>query len=77
MKVVTAQVEPLRMGEDAGAWWAAQAPRAIVLWALAEATAAIGGVFWFLTRDLLVLVALGGFGLGALLWTRPGRLVSG
>jgi hypothetical protein len=77
MKMLTAQLEPFKAGEDAAAWWAAQGPRAIVLWALAEATVAIGGVFWFLTRDLLVLTALGGFGLGGLLWMRPGRLVSG
>ncbi|HLB35185.1 MAG TPA: hypothetical protein VJL31_01300 [Gemmatimonadales bacterium] len=77
MKLVTAQVEPLRTGEDPDAWWMAQAPRAIVLWALAEATAAIGGVFWFLTRDLLLLIALGGFGLGALIWMRPGRMHAG
>jgi hypothetical protein len=76
MKLVTAQIEPLRAGEDAGSWWTAQAPRAIVCWALAEASAALGGVFWFLTRDPLVLLALGAFGVGALLWTRPERLVS-
>ena len=77
MKLVTAQLEPLRAGEDAGAWWAAQAPRAIVVWALAEATAALAGVFWFLTRDPLLLMALGAFALGALVWTRPGKLVAG
>lgn len=77
MKLVTAQIEPLRPGEDPGLWWATQGPRAMVFWALAEGTAALGGVFWYLTRDPLVLVALGGVGVGALLWMRPGRLVSG
>lgn len=75
MKLVTSQMEPLRAGEDERAWWAVHGPRAIVFWALAEATAAIGGVFWLLARDLLVLMALGGFGLGALIWMRPGKLV--
>ncbi|MBI2072349.1 MAG: hypothetical protein HYW06_02720 [Gemmatimonadetes bacterium] len=77
MKLVSGQIEALRTGEDAAAWWAAQGPRAIVLWALAEATAAIGGVFWYLARDPLLLVGLGGFGLGALVWMRPGKLVLG
>jgi hypothetical protein len=76
MRVVASPMEALRAGEDAAAWWLAQAPRAIVLWALAEATVAVGAVFWFLSRDLLVLIALGGFGLGALAWARPGRLIS-
>lgn len=77
MKLVAGRVEPLGMGEDADAWWRTQAPRAIVLWALAEGSAALGAVFWFLSRDQLLLVALGGFGLGALLWLRPGRLIAG
>jgi len=38
---------------------------------------AIGGVFWFLARDLPLLIALAGFGIGPLLWMRPGKLVAG
>jgi hypothetical protein len=67
----------LPAGGDRNAWWSERGPRAIVLWALAEGTAMLGAVFWFLTRDAVVFGVLVGAGLVALVLTAPGRLEQG
>jgi len=77
MKLLTGQIEPLGAGGDVALWWATHGPRALVVWALAEGTVVVGSAFWFLARDLALLIPLAGFGIGALLWMRPGRLVAG
>lgn len=41
------------------AWWAANGQRVLLPWMVAEGTATVGGVFWFLTGDIVPLVVLG------------------
>ena len=45
--------------DDCKGWWAFNGQRVMVLWALAEGTATLGGAIWFLTADSLMLVVLG------------------
>ena len=45
--------------DDRDGWWAVNGQRVIMLWVLAEGTATVGGVIWFLTADSLMLVVLG------------------
>lgn len=48
---------PLLQGGEAPAlWWAANGSRVVITWATAEGTAIIGGVFWLLTGDPVMLV---------------------
>ena len=56
---------------DPDAWWAAHGMRVLVLWVLAEGTATMGAVFWFLTGDVAMLVVLG-VSVLLLLRLRPG-----
>jgi hypothetical protein len=37
-------IPPLQTGQDEGQWWQANSNKAVLTWALAEGTAAIGGV---------------------------------
>jgi hypothetical protein len=62
--------------DDPDAWWAAHGMRVLVLWVLvlwvlAEGTATIGAVFWFLTGDVAMLIVFG-FSAVLLVRLRPG-----
>ena len=52
-------------------WWEAHGRQVLVLWALAEGTATIGAVLWFLSGDAVVLAIASGVGLLLLLTWRP------
>jgi len=54
--------------------WQAVMGRAVVVWALAEATALTGTVLWLATRDAIVLLPLL-VGLALLVWQRPSVLL--
>ncbi len=51
------RIPAIGVDEDRDSWWAANAQRVIVLWVVAEGTATLGGVIWFLTRDYALIVA--------------------
>lgn len=68
------RIPALRDWPDQAAWWREQAGRAVVVWALAEGAAMMGGVVWFLTGDPLILVGVTGAALAMLVMYRPGRL---
>ena len=55
--------------------WQATMGRAVVVWAVAEATALTGTVLWLVTRDALVLLPLL-VGLVLLAWFRPSVLLA-
>ena len=44
--------------QERDAWWAAHGQLVLSQWMLAEGTATVGAVFWFLTGDVAVLVVL-------------------
>lgn len=61
---------------DSGAVeWQAVMGRAVMVWAVAEATALAGTVLWLVTRDALVLLPLL-VGLVLLAWHRPAVLLA-
>jgi len=74
VRLVRSGVIPRQRGQDRNSWWAANAGRVLVIWAVADAVAMCGTVFWFLTGDP-VLLALTAFGLLLLVLNRPGRLI--
>jgi len=44
--------------QERDAWWAAHGQLVLVQWMLAEGTATVGAVLWFLTGDVVPLVVL-------------------
>ena len=74
-RVLRGGMQPLRGGRDEDAWWQVNGPRAFVVWALAEGSATVGAVFWYLTGDALILVGVLGVSLLVLVVNRPGVLV--
>ncbi|HEX9580469.1 MAG TPA: hypothetical protein VF970_05120 [Gemmatimonadales bacterium] len=72
--LVRRTVVPPARGADRHAWWMTTGPRVILLWALAEGTALLGCVFWYLSRDPVLFAALTGVGLAVLVWSGPGRM---
>ncbi len=58
-------------------WWAANQPRAVVLWALIEGGMALGGVIFLLSGDLPALLGITGAGLLLMLAFTPQRLAGG
>jgi len=58
-----------------GAEWQAVLGRAVVVWAVAEATAVIGTVLWLVARDAVVLLPFL-VGLVLLAWYRPSVLLA-
>jgi FtsH-binding integral membrane protein len=70
-------VSPRQAGQDESGWWEANSNKAVLTWALAEATASVGAVLHMFTGDLIPLVALGGGGLLILLLNRPQRMMEG
>ena len=56
---IRARIPTLVEGADLDGWWAVNGQRVIMLWVLAEGTATLGGVIWFLTADSLMLLVLG------------------
>ena len=75
MRVVRGSMNPVGRGDDRDAWWRANFPRAIVVWALAEGSALAGAVFWVVTGDFAILAAVTGVSLALLVWNRPGVLM--
>ena len=75
VRLVRSGVIPRQQGQDRNSWWAANGGRVLVIWALADAVAMCGTVFWFLTGDP-VLLALTVFGSLLLMLNRPGRLMT-
>ena len=57
--------------KDLTAWWGKHGRQVLVLWALAEGAATIGGVLWFLSGDAVALTVATGVGLLLLLTGRP------
>jgi hypothetical protein len=55
-------------------WWAANQPRAMVIWAMAEGVALAGIVFGWVAGELELMVLGVLFGLGLLFIHRPARL---
>ena len=45
-----------RSDQPKDAWWAAHGSRVLLLWVVAEGTATVGAVFWFLTMDVALVV---------------------
>ena len=68
------QMIPLEPHGDEAAWWQTYLPRAIAIWAIAEAAGIAGGVFWWVSGDAVLGLGLGGVALAILLWTSPARL---
>ncbi len=75
MRIVRGSMDPVGHREDRDAWWRANFPRAIVVWALAEGSALAGAVFWVVTGDFAILAAVTGVSLALLVWNRPGVLM--
>lgn len=75
MRLVKAQIEPIRSRDDRDAWWQAVLPKAIVVWALADGAAMLGAVFWLLTGDYLILAVVTGVALAMLVLHRPAVLM--
>lgn len=70
-------IPPRSPDSDLPTWWKANSVRAVAAWAAAEGMAIIGGVFWLLSRDLILYVCLVGGGLVLLLLNRPQRMMEG
>ena len=75
MRIVRGSMDPVGHREDRDAWWRANFPRAIVVWALAEGSALAGAVFWVVTGDFAILAAVTGVSLALMAWNRPGVLM--
>ncbi|MFC1640246.1 hypothetical protein ACFL3B_05750 [Gemmatimonadota bacterium] len=75
--VLSGGIPPRGSDADELEWWRANSTRAVSTWATAEGLAILGGVFWLLTRDMIVYVCLVGGGLVLLLLNRPQRLMEG
>lgn len=75
--VLSGRIPPKKSGEDDSAWWQANSSDAVATWATAEGIAILGGVFWLLTGDVILLIGLAGGGLVLLLLNRPQRMMAG
>jgi hypothetical protein len=75
MRIVRGGMEPAGRSDDSDAWWRANFPRAVVVWALAEGSALAGAVFWVVTGDFAILAGVTGVSLGLLVWNRPAVLM--
>jgi len=69
------RIEPLPPDESEEAWWQAYLSPCLVIWGLGESLAIIGGVFFLLTGDWMMLGVAGG-GLVLLFLANPTRLMS-
>jgi hypothetical protein len=74
--VVRARLSPLATGADEAAWWVANLPKALAVWAFAESAVLLGAVIHFATGDWVPLAAAAA-GLFVLWGARPERLVEG
>ncbi|MGH7560662.1 MAG: hypothetical protein ACRENB_06565 [Gemmatimonadales bacterium] len=72
--LVRSRIVPRSPPEDAGAWWRVNLPRAIVVWALLDTTAALGAASHLLTGDLFGYGVLVAASLAALAIYTPARL---
>ena len=75
MRLVKGQIEPIRSSDERDAWWGANLPKAIVVWALADGAAMAGAVFWLLTGDWVILAVVTGVALALLVMHRPAVLM--
>lgn len=71
------RLDPPAGGESEDHWWAANQPRAVVLWALIEGAMLLGGVLFLLSGDLPILLGVTGTGLLLMLAFTPQRLAGG
>lgn len=76
-RIVRAGLPTLRASGDAAAWWRAHGSRVLTIWALSDALATAGAVFWFLTGDIVVLAIGTGVGLFLLVTARPAGFEGG
>jgi hypothetical protein len=76
-QVLRRRIPPCEPSVDRDAWWSAHGANARVLWAMADGSAALGAVLWFIAGDPVAFAGLAGFGVIALVANRPGRLVEG
>lgn len=67
------RIPPLAPGDNVDAWWEAQLPRALVVWALLESAVLFGAVVHFAVGDWVPLAAAG-VALVVLWNARPARL---
>jgi hypothetical protein len=74
MRVVRSGMAPVGRSDDRDAWWRANFPRAIVVWALAEGSALAGTVFWVVTGDFVILAVVTGVSLALMVLSRPAAL---
>ncbi len=73
-RVLWARIPSRARATDEAAWWRDAAGPAVVVWSLAEGSALLGGVLWFLTGDPWILIGVTGVALAILVASRPGRL---
>jgi hypothetical protein len=71
MRLTRSRIEPIRSRDERDAWWQANLPKVIVVWALADGAAMVGAVFWLLTGDYVILAVVTGVALALLLMHRP------
>ncbi len=60
MRLTRSRIEPIRSRDERDAWWQANLPKVIVVWALADGAAMVGAVFWLLTGDYVILAVVTG-----------------
>ena len=53
-----ARIPTYQPDQERDAWWAAHGQLVLLQWMLAEGTATVGAVLWFLTGDVALLVVL-------------------
>lgn len=75
--IVRGRIPPPRQGADPGEWWAANLPKAVVVWALAEGGGLGAMVLGWVVGDATLLAVGAAAGLAVLFVNRPGRLASG
>jgi hypothetical protein len=72
--IVRGRVAPRRHGVDAGEWWTANLPKAVVVWALAESGGLGAMVLGWLSGDTTLLALGAAVALAVLFVSRPSRL---
>ena len=71
MRLFRSRIEPIRSRDERDAWWRANLPKVIIVWALADGAAMVGAVFWLLTGDYVILAVVTGVALALLVMHRP------
>jgi hypothetical protein len=76
-RILRAGLPDVRSATDAAEWWRSHGGRVLTIWALTDALATAGAVFWFLTGDIVVLAIGTGVGLFLLMMARPEGFTGG